>query len=120
MKTLWLKICGGIILGVAVLVVFWVGIFRSSDQQSQPVIESTKSGQPAAVKPTTEQESEQRVEKLYKMAERVKNSTAPSERKYRIMAEYCRQIIERYPNSPKAEMASQGFVRMQANYKDGL
>ena len=74
MKVLWLKIVGVVVLVTAVIVL--VGVFWLTKPQSKQVAQSPslKPEQPVLVTDATENESNQRAEKLYQMALRKKNA----------------------------------------------
>jgi len=115
MKTLRLKIAGIGILSTAVIVL--VGVFWFSKPQSKQAAKSPKPGQPATVTATTENGTNQRAEKLYQMALRKKNAGGSSERKYHIVAGYCRQILELYPDSPQADKATELLQEVPERYQ---
>ena len=95
MKVLWLKIAGIAVLVVVAVAVLLVGVFWSSEPESQEVIASAEAGRIAPTK----------AERLYQMALREKNAGGSSERKYQIVAGCCRQILELYPDIPQADKA---------------
>ncbi len=107
MKTLSLKIAVSVVLILAVSVLVWV--FWPTE--TKHTVELTVPIE------TTAEKINPRAEELYQTALNQKDASYSAARKYRIMTQSCRYIIERFPNSPQAEKARELLQEVPPRYQ---
>jgi hypothetical protein len=139
MNTLVLKIAGIIILVLVAIIVaniFWPtgsapiaqapdseqiqqenkGILETRQLEAKQVVEPTKPKRPKTIRQETL--NHQRAENLYQVAllQKEKSINSPN-MNYEMVIGCCRQILERYPDSPQADKAKELLQEVPEQYR---